>query len=30
MSSFSNFQTMLDQQVGTLPKHPSWPIPTGA
>ncbi|CEJ59348.1 hypothetical protein PMG11_07976 [Penicillium brasilianum] len=27
MSSFGNFQTLLDSQVGTLPKHPSWPLP---
>ena len=29
MSSFSNFQTLLDQQVGTLPKHPHLPFPSG-
>ncbi|KAJ5438751.1 uncharacterized protein N7458_009749 [Penicillium daleae] len=28
MSSFGNFQTLLDQQVGTLPKRSSWPIHT--
>ncbi|KAJ5123354.1 hypothetical protein N7448_009451 [Penicillium atrosanguineum] len=26
MSSFNNFQNMLDQQVGSLPKR-SWPAP---
>ena len=29
MSSFSDFQILLDQQVGTLPKRSSWPAAPG-